>query len=319
MNTDRIVKLPPKFQENALSIIIPFYGNKIDFFKCLEGIRIQDFNKPFELIVVESGNDPEVKQIMDSFPNAILISSPVLLNRAAARNVGAKKASSDFLVFLDADCVPSSNWISEMYSSIKNNYEIVVGAIINLYPFHPVASVDNLLQFPDFQKRRSSNNISHFSGTNFGITKQLFIEVDGYNDELILGEDIIFSESAINKCKDKIYFNKEMIVKHAGRKGFKDFKKHNIDFGFYRGFLGLKISSSEMHLNHLKFYPVYFAIKRFIYISIRTIQWNPIGTLRIIFYFPFVVLGLAAWTKGFRKGINEFNKSNSMSKNFQGI
>jgi hypothetical protein len=110
-----------------------------------------------------------------------------------------------------------------------------------------------------------------------------------------------------------------MIVKHAGRKGFKDFKKHNIDFGFYRGFLGLKISSSEMHLNHLKFYPVYFAIKRFIYISIRTIQWNPIGTLRIIFYFPFVVLGLAAWTKGFRKGINEFNKSNSMSKNFQGI
>jgi glycosyltransferase involved in cell wall biosynthesis len=315
MNTDRIVKLPPKFQENTLSIIIPFYGNKIDFFKCLDGIRIQDFNKPFELIVVESGNDPEVKQIMDSFPNAILISSKILLNRAKARNIGAENASSDFFVFLDADCIPLSNWLSEVYFSFKNSYKIVVGAIINLHPFHPIASVDNLLQFPDFQKHRSSNNIDHFSGTNFGVTKKLFFETGGFNEKFTLGEDIKFSQAAIIKSGGNIYFNPAMIVKHSGRKSYKEFKKHNNAFGFYRGYFSLKIPPSEKKLKKLKFYPVYFGIKRFIYISIRTIQWNPVSSLRIIFYFPIVFLGLTAWTKGFRKGLNEFEQSKNCNQN----
>jgi glycosyltransferase involved in cell wall biosynthesis len=314
MNKDRNVTLYNKSQKYALSIIIPFYANKNDFYKCLEGIRIQDFNKPFEIIVVESGNDPEIRQKLDSFPNAVLISSPILLNQAKARNTGVENASSDFLVFLDADCIPLSNWLSEACFSLYN-YEIVTGAVINLYPFHPVASVDNLLQFPDFQKHRSSKNIDHFSGSNFGITKQLFLEAGGYNEEFILGEDVVFSQSAISKCKDKIFFNRGMIVKHSGRKSFQEFKRHNNAFGFYRGLFLLKIPSFEKKFTNLRLYPLYFAIKRFIYISVRTIQWNPIGTLRIVFYFPLVALGLAAWTKGFRKGLDGSGELNIVVKN----
>ncbi len=305
MNVYSDIKDSSKIQDCVLSVIIPFYGDKQELFKCLKGIHLQNFNKPYELIIVESGNDPQVKQTLEFFPNSFLISSSTLLNRAKARNAGAKKAHSDFLVFLDADCVPLPNWLSEAYSSFKNNSEIVVGTIINLYPFHPIASVDNLLQFTDFQKHSSSKNISHFSGTNFGITKKLFKETGGYCEELTLGEDIKFSQSAIRKCEGKIYFNSAMIVKHAGRKNYMEFFEHNKAFGFYRGYLNLKIPSSENKLKRLRLYPIYFGIKRFIYISVRTIQWNPVGVIRIIFYFPIVILGLSAWTNGFRKGLNE--------------
>jgi glycosyltransferase involved in cell wall biosynthesis len=302
-------------REYVLSIIIPFHGVYQELSNCLSAISKQDFAEPYELIVVESGNDPQVKKTLDSFPHAVIISSAALLNRGRARNVGAEKASSNFLVFLDSDCIPSSNWLSEMFSSYKNNYEIIVGPVINLYPFHPVASIDNLLQFPDFQKHTSSKNITHFSGTNFGIAKILFNKAGRFDEKFIIGEDITFSQSALRNCNGKIYFNQSMIVRHSGRKKYKQFIEHNETFGFYRGYLSLKIHSKESNFKNHKLYPTYFGIKRFIYITVRTIQWNPVGLIRIIFYFPLVVLGLFAWVRGFRKGIQKLKLSNLKIEN----
>jgi hypothetical protein len=82
--------------------------------------------------------------------------------------------------------------------------------------------------------------------------------------------------------------------------------KHNESLGFHRGYLKLKISPGHKKFLSNFFYSFFFGCKRLIYISIRTLQWNPVGTLRIIFYFPFLILGLSAWVKGFRKGNQKF-------------
>ena len=142
-----------------ISVIIPFYGDKKDLKNCLQGIQQQNFNKPFEVIVVESGNDLDVKQLVNSIPNTVLISSSSLMFPGKARNLGIAESKTEFLALIDADCVPLPNWLSEIYSSLKNGYEIVIGPIINLFPFHPIASVDNLLQCVDFQKHRPPKNI----------------------------------------------------------------------------------------------------------------------------------------------------------------
>jgi hypothetical protein len=49
------------------------------------------------------------------------------------------------------------------------------------------------------------------------------------------------------------------------------------------------------------FYGVLIGMRRLLYIFLRTIQWNPAGTLRIVIYFPVVIAGLSAWTTGFLK------------------
>jgi len=289
-----------------ISVIIPFHGDKNDLSNCLKGIQEQNFNIPFEVIVIESGNDPEVKQLINSIPNSMLISSSSLMYPGKARNLGVSNSKSNLLAFTDADCVPSSTWLFKIFSSIKNGNEIVIGPVINLYPFHPIASVDNLLQFPDFQKHRPSNNISHFPACNLGITKELFIKTGGFPEQFETGEDVKFSEPAIRICKGKIIFNPQIIVYHSGRKNFTGFMKHNESLGFHRGYLKLKIPSGHKKFVSNFFYSFFFGCKRLIYISIRTLQWNPVGTLRIVFYFPFVILGLSAWVKGFRKGNQKF-------------
>ena len=134
-----------------ISVIIPFYGDIKDLSNCLQGIHKQNFNDPFEIIIAESGNSHDVKQLVNSIPNAVLISSSSMMFPGKARNLGVSDSKTNYLAFIDADCVSQSNWLSEIYSTLKNGFEIVIGPITNLYPFHPIASVDNLLQFPDFQ------------------------------------------------------------------------------------------------------------------------------------------------------------------------
>ncbi len=291
-----------------VSVIIPFHGNKDDLVNCLKGLMNQKTDINFEILVVESANVFSIKDYINSFQNVKLISSQDLLYPGKARNIGVANSSSNLLAFIDADCVPPANWLEEVYSALKKGNEIVIGPIINLYPFHPIASVDNLLQFPDFQKRRRSNKIAHFPACNLGITKMLFLKAIGFPEDVIIGEDIMFSEVAINKNNGKVLFNPRLVVKHSGRKQIISFLEHNFSLGFYRGYLSLKISSDRNKFRGTFLYALLFGIKRLVYITVRTLQWNPTGVFRIIFYFPFLIIGLSAWMIGFWKGNKKLMK-----------
>lgn len=287
----------------VISIIIPFYGSKTDLQNCLAGINNQKFTEPFEIIVLESGNNPEVKKEVSKITNATLISSDKVMCPGLARNLGVKLSSSSILAFTDADCVPDVNWLSEIYSSLQK-YDVVIGPVLNLYPFHPFASVDNLLQFVDFQKYRKSK-ISHFPACNVGLRKEIFFQTNGFPEDMETGEDIIFSEAVINNSGAMILFNKKLTVKHSGRKEFLPFIKHNIQLGFYRGYYNLKIKSIMKPQQSLILYSLYFGIRRLLYITLKTFQWNPIGALRLFIYFPLFIIGLSSWVKGFYDGNRE--------------
>jgi glycosyltransferase involved in cell wall biosynthesis len=286
--------------KSELSVIIPFHGETKDLLNCINALQNQDFKYSFNVTIVESGNQNKVKHL-NFPPNVTLISNESLLFSGAARNVGVANSNTELLAFIDADCVPSRNWLSKIYSSLKGENEIVVGPITNLYPFHPIASVDNLLQFVDFQKYRQSN-ISHFPGCNFGITKSLFMKTGGYPGKFKNGEDVLFSQTAIKKSHGKILFNPAMIVKHCGRRNIRELIHHNKSFGFYRGYLGLKLTTGKNRFRVSYLYAFLFGLRRLTYITVRTLQWNPIGVLRLIFFLPIFILGLLAWVKGFYEG-----------------
>ncbi len=303
--------MPKDINENMypeISVVIPFYGNIEDLINCLNGLKNQIFNRHFEVIVVESGKNPEVKKVVSSIPNVILISCETIMYPGKARNLGVANSKSNLIAFIDADCVPKSDWLSEIYKSLMNQNEIVAGPIINLFPFHPVASVDNLLQFPDFQKNRLPKNITHFPACNFGISRNLFYQTDGFPENILTGEDVLFSESALKQNNGKVFYNRRQVIKHSGRKDLKSFINHNSSLGFHRGYLNLKIYSRSRKMRGTVLFALIYGIRRAIYISVRSLQWNIASLFRIIFYFPFFTIGLSAWVIGFQKGNREYLK-----------
>ena len=306
------MKLHSKIPSPELSVIIPFHGDKKDLANCLEGLRNQRADFRFEIIVAESGCDPEVELLIGAIPGAVLVSSLSVMYPGKARNEGAAHARAELLAFIDADCVPAPAWLSEVYSALNNGNDIVMGPVVNLHPFHPVASIDNLLQFVDFQKHRPSGDISHFPICNLGIKKPMFLKVGGFPENMETGEDVLFSEAAINKGNGAILFNKRMTLRHKGRRVFSQFMNHHETFGFYRGYYNLRVSVQWNKYRGRYFYALFFGFRRLTYLIVRTMQWNPVGLIRIIIYFPVLIAGLLSWVNGFhvgsQKGLRKINE-----------
>src|SRR5580704_5352810 len=90
---------------HSISIVIPVYNGAHYLRACLKHLKASDA-AALECIVVDDGSTDDSAAVAREF-GATVISSPHR-GPAAARNLGAKAANGDILLFLDADvCVQS--------------------------------------------------------------------------------------------------------------------------------------------------------------------------------------------------------------------
>jgi glycosyltransferase involved in cell wall biosynthesis len=220
----------------------------------------------------------------------------------AARNLGAQDARGLFLAFIDADCVPEPGWLAAALTALEAGAKIVGGAIVDLYPFHPIAASDNLLQFADFPRRRPGSPATYFPACNLGVSPAAWRELGGFPGDLPAGEDVLFTGRAAKRWPDQVHFVPEMVVRHRGRTRLGAYWRHQETFGFYRGRLGLQLRPIYRQLGKHVFLFGIIVSKRLSYITFRTVQWNPAGLLRLIVLLPVLLIGLIAWAKGFQQG-----------------
>jgi glycosyltransferase involved in cell wall biosynthesis len=87
-----------------LSVVIPAYNEATYIDRLLEALARQNF-KNFEVIVSDANSEDNTDKVVAEFKKGLdinIVQSPPL-GPAHGRNIGAKKASGDWLLFLDAD------------------------------------------------------------------------------------------------------------------------------------------------------------------------------------------------------------------------
>lgn len=107
----------PKF-----SIVIPVYNVENYIGKCLESIKKQTF-KDYEIIVVDDGSDDNSMKIVKKYDTKIINSSHVGVSEA--RNIGAKQAKGDYLIFLDSDDYWDKDLLKELTKSMDNKPDLI--------------------------------------------------------------------------------------------------------------------------------------------------------------------------------------------------
>src|SRR3989344_2069802 len=91
-----------------LSIIVPVFNAEATLEKCLEAIRnIKGFSKECELIVADDGSDDSSWDIAKKYTDKI-VRSPKNEGAAFTRNLGARSAKGEFLLFVDSDVILST-------------------------------------------------------------------------------------------------------------------------------------------------------------------------------------------------------------------
>ena len=116
-----------------VSIVIPAWNEEEYIAHTLEALRNQTFpRKHTEIIVVDNASTDRTAELARIY-GADKVVSESRKGTNFARQRGIDESAGDIVAFLDADCVPPSEWVEKMYvklSSRQNRCAAIAGSYI---------------------------------------------------------------------------------------------------------------------------------------------------------------------------------------------
>lgn len=178
-----------------ISVVLPFFRSQRTLERAINSIVKQSFQK-WELILVNDGSDDDSEQIATSFLVDDRIAYVYQENKgvSAARNMGASKAKSEWLIFLDSDdqfrpCF-FHRFIEELQDSMGYDYLV--------FGINRVKAETEELALP-----KVGQYFSKIPGT-FVIRKTMFDQVGGYDERFRFSENTeLFHRLQLIKAKGK--------------------------------------------------------------------------------------------------------------------
>jgi glycosyltransferase involved in cell wall biosynthesis len=177
------------------SVIIPTYNNADRLPEAVNSILNQDF-EGWELIIIDDGSEDNTEEILTPFlaDNRIIYYKQVNKGVTSARNAGAKRASGDYITFLDSDDKVTSNWLSDFFelseSSDSSGY-LSCGYYRNGNRSYP-KTVPGISDF----------KYSSLAGS-FAIKREVFENIGGYDATLKQSENWEMTARAVEYCNNK--------------------------------------------------------------------------------------------------------------------
>ena len=129
-----------------LSIIVPVYGVEKYIDKCLNSLVKQSL-KEIEVIVVNDGTKDNSQKIVDKYvkkyPDKIKSYIKENGGQGSARNYGLKKATGEYIGYVDSDDFVEKDMYKKLYNKAKeNNYDIVVCGNYNVSEDYQNKNID---------------------------------------------------------------------------------------------------------------------------------------------------------------------------------
>lgn len=109
--------------EEKISIIIPIYKVEKYIKRCIDSIIEQEY-KNLEIILVDDGSPDNCPEICDEYAekdNRVIVIHKENGGLSDARNYGMKRATGNWIVFVDSDDYISKDFVSYLYNLVRNN------------------------------------------------------------------------------------------------------------------------------------------------------------------------------------------------------
>lgn len=165
-----------------ISFIIPMKNAGKYIRRCLEAI-LAEMESGDEIIVVDNGSTDDSVSIAGRIKDVTLLHCPEG-TIGYLRNYGANHSLCNILAFIDADCIISPGWRSKV---IKNLEAEGITATGSRYEIPENAVWIEKAWFS--QKIMKAAPAKYINSGNLAIKKEAFLNVGGFDENLITGED----------------------------------------------------------------------------------------------------------------------------------
>ena len=198
-----------------VSVIVPAYNAEQRIAMLLEALLAQSYSiECYEIIIVDNNSKDYTAKLAGRYP-VKLIKEERIQSSYAARNKGCSIAKGDVFAFIDSDCMPCRDWISQgIFSMLDQKSHLVAGKVEFIADVNSVAHVyDSIMniQVEEAVKRRGVAMTA-----NLFVKSEVFRHLGGFEDQTKSGGDIHFTHMAYIQGYRLIY-SAEALVTHPAR------------------------------------------------------------------------------------------------------
>jgi len=221
------------------TVIVPIYNRPIEAEELLESLTKQTY-KNFDIIIIEDGSQETCEHIVKNYANDLDIKYHYKSNSGPgdSRNVGMSKATGDYMIIFDSDCIIPPQYFEEVEKHLaKNPLDTFGGPDSADASFSKVQKAINYAMTSIVTTggvRGKKNKLDQYQPRSFnmGISREVYQKVGGYSD-VNPGEDPDLSYRIMN-AGFRVGLIEEAYVYHKRRVDFSKFIKQVYKFGVMR-------------------------------------------------------------------------------------
>ena len=220
------------------SVIVPVYNRPAEVDDLLRSLAEQ-IDKDFEVMLVEDGSTVPCKEVADRYAGQVDVHYYYKDNegRSIARNYGIERASGDYFVFFDSDCVIPRDYFCQLRNALERDYVPCFGG--------PDAAGDD---FSDLQKAISFSMTAFLTtggirggkvqlekfvprSFNMGYSREVWQKVGGFRE---MFSEVIYMSTRVRQAGFAIRLIREACVYHKRRTSLAKFARQTHVFGMSR-------------------------------------------------------------------------------------
>lgn len=176
-----------------ISVILPCYNAATTLSEQLDALAGQAFStlrtEDWEIILVDNNSQDESIKIAQRYqrflPNLQILSAIDGKSASYARNVGAKKARGEFLIFCDADDIVAPTWVEAMYDALSKPNQHFVASQFDYQRLNGTFGVQS-----DSLQGLNPKFLPHAGGGGLGVRASVHEAIGGFDESIRFLEDM---------------------------------------------------------------------------------------------------------------------------------
>ncbi|MEE4638341.1 MAG: glycosyltransferase [Wenzhouxiangella sp.] len=183
----------PNSTSPFVSIVIPVYNKVAYTAACLQSLRAEAGDTPFEVIVVDDCSSDETAEFLDRCSGVQVVRNAQNSGFIASCNAGAARARGRYLVFLNNDTTVTPGWLEALLQTFEDFADAgIVGARL-AYPNGRLQEAGGIIfadasgwnygrnEDPALPQYNFTSEADYVSGACLAIPRELFNELGGFD------------------------------------------------------------------------------------------------------------------------------------------
>lgn len=189
-----------------ISVIIPVYNSSTYLRKCLDSVVNQTL-KDIEIIVINDGSTDDSKNIIEEYLCKYKNKNIIFIDQenkgiGKTRNIGIKKATGEYITFVDSDDYIKENMLEEYYKyAKKHNFDLVIGSYIKKINNKEIIFENNKFKTGNVKTTPQILYLIEYGPWAKLYKREMLINNNIYFDEKRKYEDMPFVSKALLKSK----------------------------------------------------------------------------------------------------------------------